>query len=146
MFLMALITSDVLYRTLAGKSIVGAYELAEITMVPVTYFTIAYCQKYKGHVRMEFVVDRLRGKTRHLSEIIALFLSLSICVVIFYRAIVEAQQAVGIGLVTSGVVQWPAWPFKIVLIYGFSLICIRLGIQLVQQIRLLIAEGGNHAK
>lgn len=144
-FLMALIISDVAYRTLAGRSILGAYNLAEIVMVGICFFSLAYAQKKRGHVRMEVLVDRLRGKALHLTEIVAFFVSLAICALIFYQSILEALLAVDINLITSGIIQWPAWPFKIVVAFGFFLLCIRIGIQLTQQIRLLVAEGKHHA-
>ena len=144
-FLMVLIISDVAYRTLAGKSILGAYNLAELIMVGIVFLSLAYAQKQRGHVRMEVVVDRLREKAQQLTEIAAFFLSLAICALIFYQSILEALLAVDINLITSGIVQWPAWPFKIVVAFGFFLFCIRIGIQLTQQIRLLVAEGKHHA-
>ena len=145
-FLVVLVSADVVWRTFAGKSIAGGYELAEIVMVPICYLTLAYCQKHRGHVRMEFVIDRLRGKTAQFVEMIALILSLAICALMFYQSIIEAQKAVDIRLVTSGLVEWPAWPFKIMLVYGLFVFAVRIGVQLVQQIRLVITGRVAHAE
>ncbi|MCF8062447.1 MAG: hypothetical protein K9M82_08030, partial [Deltaproteobacteria bacterium] len=50
---------------------------------------------------------------------------------LFYRATIEAIGAVKLSLVTSGIIQWPAWPLKIVVAFGFCLLSIRVLIQLV---------------
>mgnify|MGYP003681907178 CR=1 FL=1 len=142
---MLLIGSDVAYRTLTGKSILGAYNLAEIIMVGICVLSLAYTQRQGGHVRMEIVVNKLRGKALQFIEIIASFLCFTICALIFYRSVVDAGVAIDINLITSGIIAWPAWPLKIVFAFGFFLLCIRIGIQLIQQIRPLVVKGRHHA-
>jgi TRAP-type C4-dicarboxylate transport system permease small subunit len=144
-FLMLLVSADVTYRTLTGQSIVGAYELAEIIMVGVVFFTLAYCQKHKGHVRMEIIVAKLQGKLLHFTEVVALLLCLVISVLMSYQALVEAKHAVEINLVTAGIIEWPAWPLKLGLAYGLWLFTLRIGTQLAQQILLLISGEKVHA-
>lgn len=94
---------------------------------------------------MDLVVTRLRGKTALNVEIVALFLSFIFCILIFYQSVVEAQIAVDIRLTTPGIIRWPAWPLKIALAFAFLLLCIRILIQLIQQVRLRIAMGEHHA-
>ena len=136
-FLMLLITANVACRFLIGKAILGTYELATLMLVGIVFFTLAYTQKHRGHVRMELVISRLRGTVRHSLEIFALLTCLGICIPLFYQTLLEAIKAVEVKMVTSGVIHWPAWPFKIVVAFGFLLLVIRIAIQLIQQIRLL---------
>lgn len=142
--LMVLVASDVVYRATAAKSIAGAYTLSEIIMVGICFLAMAYTQKQRGHVSMDFVVTRLKWKTAQFTEICSSSLSLFIAVLLFYRAAAEAHVAVKIRLITSGIVKWPAWPLKIVVAFGFFLLCIRIAIQLSQQIRLVIERRRTH--
>ena len=144
-FLMLLVTCDVASRYLGGKSIAGAYNLAELIMVGICFLTPAYCQKQKGHIRVEIFIDKLRRKPLRFTESAAYLLSFIICVLLFYRSVGEAQMAVDIRLTTMGIVQWPAWPAKIVVPFGFLLLSIRIGLQLARQIRLLVEECKGHA-
>lgn len=143
-FLMLLVVADVAYRTFQQKSIPGEYELAELVMVGIILFTLAYTQNQRGHVRMEIVVIRLRGKTSHFVETAALLIVLAICSLIVYQSALEAKAAIDIRLFTMGVVQWPVWPVKIAVPVGFFLVCLRVGIQIIQQVRSLLAEGITH--
>lgn len=144
-FLMVLVASDVVYRTAAAKSIAGAYTLSEIIMVGICFLAMGYTQKQRGHVSMDFVVTRLKGKANQFTEIGASLLSLATSVLLCYRSTVEAHVAVKIRLVTSGIIKWPAWPLKIVVAFGFFLLCIRIAIQLSQHVRLLIKQRRTHA-
>jgi TRAP-type C4-dicarboxylate transport system permease small subunit len=129
--LMVLSTSDVAFRLVARNSIEGAYSLSEIVMVGICFFAMSYTQREKGHVSMDFLVMRLSGRKLRFAEITSSFLSLFVSVLLFYRATVEAVGAVELKLVTSGIIEWPAWPLKIVVAFGFFLLCIRIFIQLV---------------
>lgn len=144
-FLMLLVVSDVTYRFVIRKSIAGAYSLSEIIMVGICFLAMAYTQREKGHVAVDFVLLRLKGKSRQRLEVLSLSLSLVISVLLFYRASLEAQLAVKINLVTAGIVEWPAWPLKIVVALGFFLLSVRIAIQLWQQIRAPRARPENHA-
>ncbi len=140
-FLMLLVTSDVLSRSIAGKAILGAYNLIEIIMVAVCFFAVAYTQNQKGHVRMEIVVNKMKGKARLFAEIVSSLLCLLISGLMFYQSIVELRGAISIRLFTPGVIKWPAWPFKIVVVFGVFLLCLRIAIQLGQQVRHLFQRG-----
>lgn len=142
--LMALVAADVIYRFVLNKSIAGAYSLSEIMMVGICFLAMAYTQKEKKHVAVDFVIHKLKGDASQYLELFSSLLSLIIGILLFYRSAAEAHVAVKIRLVTSGIVKWPAWPLKIVVAFGFLLLSIRIAIQLNHQIRLIIAKRGNN--
>ena len=143
-FIMLLVTCDVTYRAIAGKAILGAYNLTEIIMVAVCFFALAYTQNKRGHVRMEIVVNKMKGRARLFTEVVSLSICLLISVLMFYQSIAEVRVAISIRLFTAGVIKWPAWPLKIVVVFGIFLLCLRIAIQLGQQMRHLI-HGGEPA-
>ncbi len=138
-FLMLMVTTDVGYRSIFGRSIPGTFELAELTMVGIVFFSVAYAQRERAHIRMDMIVTRLRGDIRNFAEIIAWLLLLAICILLLYEGILEALEAVEMKLTTPGIILWPAWPAKIVVPVGYFLLCVRVAIQLTQQIRLVLA-------
>ena len=141
MFLTAL---DVGLRYIFNRPLSGAFELVEYMMAILIPFCIVYCADQKGHVAVDFVVHRLKESASQFLEFLSSFLSLIISILLFYRSAAEAHLAVKIRLVTSGIIEWPAWPLKIVVAFGFLLLAIRIAIQLNQQIQLFIAKRGNH--
>ncbi len=141
LFLMLLVSTDVLYRAVVGKALLGVYNLSEIVMVGVCFLALAYTQNRRGHVRMELVLERLPRRARGFSEATSLLLSLIVCLLMFYRSVVELQVAIEIRLVAAGIIKWPAWPLKIVVSFGLFLLCIRLGLQFGEQIRSFMRGG-----
>ena len=75
-FLMGLTLADVVRRFLVGKAIAGSYTLAEITMVGICFLALSFTQKQNGHVAMDFVVFRLRGKLHGFTQMTSPILSL----------------------------------------------------------------------
>jgi len=144
-FIILLILSDVSCRFFVSKSIAGAYNLAEIIMVGICFLPMAYTQREKGHVAVDFLVLRLKERPRQAMEMVSTFLSFVISILLFYRSAAEAKIAVDLLLTTSGIVKWPAWPLKILVAFGFFLLCIRIAIQLSQQMRLIIRGREHHA-
>lgn len=148
-FLMLLIVSEVVYRYVVGKAILGAYNLAEMMMVGVCFLGLAYTQNKKGHIRMGLVLQQLEKKsfkTYLFTETASLFLCLVISILLFYQSLVEAQVAINIRLSTAGIIKWPAWPLKIAVAFGFLLLSIRIAIQIGRQIWHLISyiwKGGS---
>jgi TRAP-type C4-dicarboxylate transport system permease small subunit len=136
--LLLLVTSDVVYRFVSKNSIAGAYSLSELLMVGICFLSIAYTQKEKGHVAVDFFTLKLSGKPLQAVEMASSLMSIIISFLLFYRSAVEARIAVDVNLVTSGIVSWPAWPLKIIVAFGFLMLTIRIAIQVKQQVRSII--------
>ncbi|WP_300458125.1 TRAP transporter small permease [Desulfobacula sp.] len=135
--LLLIVTADVSYRFVFNKTIAGAYSLSELIMVGICFLSMSYTQKEKGHVAVDFFILKLEGRTLHFVEITSSLMSIIISFLLFYRSAVEARIAVKIDLVTSGIVNWPAWPLKIIVAFGFLMLTIRIAIQIKQQIYLI---------
>jgi TRAP-type C4-dicarboxylate transport system permease small subunit len=107
-------------------------------MVGICFLSIAYTQKEKGHVAVDFFTLKLSGKPLQAVEMASSLMSIIISFLLFYRSAVEARIAVDVNLVTSGIVSWPAWPLKIIVAFGFLMLTIRIAIQVKQQVRSII--------
>jgi TRAP-type C4-dicarboxylate transport system permease small subunit len=132
--LMLVTVADIILRTITGRSIPGGYELVEL-MLGACFLAISYTQKQKGHVRMDLVLVKMPERVRFASEVIAMLVSLSICVVIFSQNVGQTLQAIDMHLTSAGLVAYPLWPTRLVLSIGFLLISLRLIIQIVEMLR-----------
>ena len=137
-FIMSMVCADVVFRLLFNKSIFGVIELSELLLVCVAMFTFSYTQKQGGHIRMSLIVSRFRGRLLRLSETTALSIFLFFGLLATYAGIMRAIDAVIIRETMWGLTEFPIWPSKLLIPVGYSLLCVRLGIQVVQ--RLTIGE------
>ena len=138
MFLMILVCSDVIYRTISSKSIIGAIELSQMLMAGIAILTLAYTQKERGHVRMELLMSKLKGRTRQIVEFTAILICLAFSILILIMTSILAKDSIAIMEIVEGISGLPLWPWKTIIPIGFSLLCIRLAIQLIKHFHLIL--------
>lgn len=131
--IMSLVCADVVFRLLFNSSIFGVIEFSELLLVCVAMFTFSYTQKQGGHIRMSLVVTRLHGKWFRLSETTYLSVFLFFGLLATYAGIMRAIDAVMIRETVWGLTEFPTWPSKLLIPIGYSLLCMRIGIQIGQQ-------------
>lgn len=141
--LMVLVCSDVAFRALSGSSITGAIELGELLMVGITILTVAYTQNERGHVRMDLVVDRWKGKPRQWVEACIVFMCLGFSIVALIMTSKLAGDSIAKWEIVEGVSQLPKWPWKTLIPVGFLLLCVRLITQLIEHVRMALAQSSN---
>jgi len=56
------VVADIAYRNVFGRSIAGVLELDELFLVGIVFLGVAYTQSLKGHIGMELLTNRLKGK------------------------------------------------------------------------------------
>lgn len=139
-FLMVLVCADVIYRTLFNASIIGAIELSEMLMVGICSLTLAFTQNERGHVRMELLMARLKGRTRQLFEFTAILLCFIFAILVFIMTVISAKDSIAIMEIVEGISELPLWPWKILIPIGFFLLCIRLMIQLIRHFQLILTQ------
>lgn len=121
-----LITVDIFLRFIFHDSVRGLYELAEFILVGSIYMSIAHVQAEKGHVRIEIFTSKLSRKIQRVLTIFGYLIGIVVFSVITWRAGCLAWQAWNTHEYSSGVVQWPMWPVKVVVPIGTGLLCLRL--------------------
>ncbi len=128
--IMLSVTADVITRYITGSSITGVFELNELLMVGC-FLILSYTQLRKGHVTVEFVLEHISVKARHTCELIALILTFATSVLFFWQSVEQSQLTISMRLYSDGIVQYPLSPARVLVSIGFLLLCIRMGIQLI---------------
>jgi TRAP-type mannitol/chloroaromatic compound transport system permease small subunit len=136
MALMVMVCADVLYRNVAGKSILGAVELAAMFMAAIVALTLAYTQKAGEHVRLELFIDKLHGRKRYILENIIIFVCLVFSVLFLVQTTKNAINSIAIQEIIEGASGLPLWPWKSIVPVGFFLLCLRLILQQIQYLRI----------
>ena len=93
------------------------------------FLVLAYTQRENGHVRIDFLVERLPGKSRHYTELAALTLTLIVCLIFLWQSILQSSLAITMRLYTSGIMEYPLWPARVLVSVGLLFLCVRLVLQ-----------------
>lgn len=107
-FMMFLTVADVLMRA-GGRPILGAYELASLSLAIVIGFGIPKVSLDRGHVYMEFVLELLSDRHRAILNTITRLLCIILFVVIGYNLFLIGSEFRASGEISS-TLKMPFFP------------------------------------
>lgn len=126
---------QIVLRTAFRTPIFGYIDIVEVSMVGFAVLSIAFVQRVGGHVRMELLVSRLKGRRLWIAEAAGAALAVFIVAVLipysyrhFERALEFGDSTIDIEIVT--------WPAKLVVPVALSILLVRLALQLADYLRL----------
>jgi len=134
--LMFLGIAQVLGRQLFDRPVAGYIDLVELSMATFAFLGIAYCQREGGHVRMDLFVKMARGRLHWLFEFFGVVVALVLIGVLIYYGWDHFMRAYDSGDSTIDM-ELPVWPSKLLVPLSFSLLFLRLLLQLIGYVRLL---------
>lgn len=126
---------QVLGRKLVNLPVPGYVDVIEFTMGVFAFIAIAYTQRLGGHVRMEILLKRLRGRTFWIVEAVGTVIVIAIVAVLAWFGYEHFLRAWSIGDSTIDI-QLPLWPSKLLVPAAFAVLLVRLFIQLGGFLRL----------
>lgn len=124
--MMLLTSADVFLRYVFDSPIIGALEFSEMLMIGVVYLAIAYVQQKKGHVKVDFLVDKLSERERLSLELGLLVLALAVIGLLAFQSTVTTIESWRIWDVAPGIVHFPYTPFRAIIAIGTWMLVMRL--------------------
>jgi len=122
--MMLLTVADVILREL-GRPITGTYELVAFSGAVVVGFGLPYTSWTRGHVYMEFLVEKMPRGSRNMAYAITRLMGMSLFAVAAYNLFL-----VGVDLYNSGEVSptlnFPFYPVAYGVGVCCSLVCLML--------------------
>ena len=122
-------------RKLINFPVPGYVDVIEFVMTVFAFISIAYTQRLGGHVRMEIILKRLRGRVLWLVEFLGTLTVLVIVGILAWFGYEHFLRAWTIGD-SSIDIQIPIWPSKLLVPIAFAILLVRLFIQLLGFLRL----------
>ncbi|MGR3623836.1 TRAP transporter small permease subunit [Pseudophaeobacter sp.] len=132
--LMLLAVVSVGGRNAMNAPLPGYVDWIEQAMPLIAFMGIAYVQRDGGHIRMDIVIGALRGRGLWLFELISVLLMLVLMLALvwgswshfgrsfdFAAPLWSRDSSIDIGL--------PIWPAKLLAPVAFSVLCLRLMLQ-----------------
>jgi TRAP-type C4-dicarboxylate transport system permease small subunit len=133
--LMVLAVISVGGRNLANAPLPGYVDWIESLMPLIAFLGIAWVQREGGHIRMDMLVGRLRGRALWLFELISVVLILMLMLGLVWGSWAHFQRSFDINAPlwsrdSSIDIGIPIWPTKLLVPVAFSVLCVRLVLQI----------------
>ncbi|AHM05265.1 TRAP-type C4-dicarboxylate transport system, small permease component [Roseibacterium elongatum DSM 19469] len=138
---------NVIGRKLFNAPVPGYVDWTSQFMILFAFLGLSYCQREGGHIRMDIVVMRLRGRTLWFAELLSVLFMLILTTGLIYgswhhflrsfdwdMALFSRDSSIDIGL--------PLWPAKLIVPLALSLLWVRLVLQVWGYARGL-RQGGD---
>lgn len=120
--IMLAITFDVVSRTVGGGSVPGLLELVETFMIFVVYLGLAHAERTEAHVRMGLFTSLLPVTARRVVRSFAMLVATLGAGWFAWATSERAIASIEVREVRPGLLDFPIWPARIVIVVGFVLL------------------------
>lgn len=134
MVIMLLTVLDVAGRDFLNMPLPGAYEITEFMLVAAVFLGLASVQANKRHIQIEFISSRLPPNAQAGLRAVTYLVCLIIFGLIVFQGGRMTYEAWQVGAISEGIVPFPLWPAKGLILVGGLAVCFRILIQLVQEL------------
>lgn len=128
--------AEIVLRKAFNAPLYGQLDLIEQSMATYTLLTISYCYRKAGHIRVDIVVGYFKGRRKWIAELMASIAAFGLIVVLLPGVLHFFDNAYYIGDSTINT-QWPTWPSKLIPVIGFSVLAVRIALELWAYARLV---------
>lgn len=136
---MLMSVANILARKVFNFPLYGFIDWMVMAVPVMAFLGLSFCQRLGGHIRMDILIGKFRGRTLWTIEFITTVLMTLVVAVLIYGSWDHAARALRIGDSTP-VAYLPTWPVKAVVTLGFSLLVVRLIIQLAAYFKAMVGD------
>ena len=130
---------NIVGRGFFNKPFNAYFDLMGQSVPLIAFLGISYCQRVGGHIRMDLLLIRLKGRTLWLFEFISSLFSIFIIATLTYGAYLHTSRSFILGDSTEDI-NLTIWPFKAVIAVMFAVLVLRLIIQSWAYLRIIIVN------
>lgn len=133
--LMLLAVGSVGGRNLSNSPLPGYVDWIEQAMPLIAFMGISFTQRDGGHIRMDMVVGALKGRALYLAEIATTAAILLLMLLMVWGSWAHFERSFNFDAPwwsadSSMDISLPLWPAKLLAPVAFSVLCLRLCLQL----------------
>ena len=133
---------DVVGTQFFGQPIHGAKEITESTMVLVVFGALTYAQIRNSHIRVEIIYTRVGPRAKAIMDVASGVAALVFFGMMIWQCIGEAMISTRIGEVTDGLIRFPLYPARWILVVGAGLLIAQLLLDLIRDIQRVGGKEG----
>lgn len=143
LIVMVSVTADITARAALNHPIPGVFELSQMLMVVIVFFSFALCESRAQHIRVDSVAMRLSPRTRLYLELLALIIGLFFYSMIGYGSFEAAFVSMQDQGYTGGTVAIPLYPSKFCITIGSLMLIIQYCIGITRTITGIFHKEGS---
>ena len=133
--LMILAVVSVSGRNFANQPLPGYIDWIEQAMPLIAFMGISFTQRDGGHIRMDMLVGALRGRSLYLVELITTLFILALMLLLVWGSWAHFARSFDFAAPlwsrdSSVDISLPLWPAKLLAPVAFSVLCLRLMLQI----------------
>lgn len=122
-------------RNFTGSPLPGYVDWIEQIMPLIAFLGIAYAQRTGGHIRMDILISRLKGRALWMVELISVILMLLLMLLLVYGSYTHFERSFDFSAPlwsrdSSMDIAIPLWPVKLIIPIAFSILSLRLMLQI----------------
>ncbi len=132
--LMILAVISVGGRNFANTPLPGYVDWIEQAMPLIAFLGVSYTQRLGGHIRMDILIGRLRGRVLWLVEMFSTIVMLALMLLLVWGTYSHFLRAFDFGAPlwsrdSTMDIGLPIWPTKLMVPFGFGVLSLRLALQ-----------------
>ncbi|MCF6231591.1 MAG: TRAP transporter small permease [Rhodobacteraceae bacterium] len=133
--LMVLAVVSVGGRNMFNAPLPGYVDWIEQVMPLIAFMGISYVMREGGHIRMDIVIGNLRGRAMWLAELVSVVLVLLLMLALVWGSWSHFDRSFDFNAPwwsrdSSIDISIPIWPAKLLVPVSFSILCLRLVLQI----------------
>lgn len=141
--LMVMAVVSVTGRNAINAPLPGYVDWIEQAMPLIAFMGVAYVMREGGHIRMDIMVGKLKGRTLYVVELITTLAVLLFMVLIVWGSWAHFQRSFDFAAPmwsrdSSMDIALPIWPAKLMAPLAFGILCLRLCLQLWAYARAIV--------
>ncbi|WP_171102023.1 TRAP transporter small permease subunit [Ruegeria sp. HKCCD7255] len=122
-------------RNFANAPLPGYVDWIEQAMPLIAFMGISYAQRDGGHIRMDMVVGALKGRVLYIVEFVTTAFIFALIILLIWGSWAHFSRSFDFGAPlwsrdSSIDIGIPLWPAKLLAPVAFSVLCLRLALQL----------------
>jgi TRAP-type C4-dicarboxylate transport system permease small subunit len=125
----------VLSRKFFNAPVPGFVDWVEQFMAIFAFIGISYCQRLGGHIRMDMLIGKLRGRVLWFAELLASIFMILLITALIYGTYFHFLRSFDINAPlwsrdSTIDIALPLWPAKLLVPIAFSVLWLRLALQI----------------
>jgi TRAP-type C4-dicarboxylate transport system permease small subunit len=124
-------TGDVIGTQFFGWPLHGAKEITESTMVLIVFGALAYAQIRRAHIRVELIYSHMTPRVQAAMDVVADLAGLVFFGFLAWQCTIEAILSWQVGEAADGLLRFPLYPARWILVAGTAMLMLRLMLDLI---------------
>ncbi|MBE1555175.1 TRAP transporter small permease [Sporosarcina limicola] len=109
-FMMLMISFDVIGRNFFNKPLAGTFEMTELSSALLVFFALAMTHRHGEHISIDFLVNKFPDKAKNILHGFIEFVIFTTLVIMANHVFANATRIMG-RMTTTSDLGWPIYPF-----------------------------------